>query len=141
MRGRGAAGPHPRNSYSQTSRSHHNPHTCLPTQVGWATSLLGSSWLGFLSGASGTSVSGAMTRGLVVWWSPILGFSHLDLSSQKRPKDDPPREDALRGMVTMPGFPGALQVGGRLDGCSPALRCRTRVFESFLSKVGSLNLA
>lgn len=68
---------------------------------------------GFLSRAPVTSNSGANTCGLVVWWPLNLGFSHLDLSSQKCSKDDPLGEDALRGMVINLRFPGDPPVGGR----------------------------
>lgn len=50
------------------------------------TLLLGTSWLGFLSRVSVTSNSGAITCDLVVWWSLILGFCHLDLSPRSVPR-------------------------------------------------------
>lgn len=78
-----AARPQPRKSSSQISRSHHHPTSTFPPRLVKPLHIL-----------------------------EFLGWSHdLDLSSQKCPKDELPREDALRGMVTIPRFPDAPQRG------------------------------
>lgn len=78
-------------------RPHHNPQICLSIQGGPATPRLGTSWFP----EQGPS-------DLVAWRPVILGFSHLDLSSQKCSKDNPLGQDTWKGTAISLRFPGAL---------------------------------